>query len=80
VQQHALICLQLYIFLKRNHYRGVMLADDIHFSDAMASFWYNVVQPQERVDLTPVGHFSGSGLIDFAENVDVINSFSDSYG
>jgi hypothetical protein len=52
---------EFYAFLKRNRYRGWLFLDDIHLNTAMIRFWDSITEPKE--DLTPIGHFSGSGLV-----------------
>jgi hypothetical protein len=44
-------------------YRGHVLCDDIHLNEDMRAFWEGVTQP--KVDLTHVGHWSGTGLVAF---------------
>ena len=56
---------ELYAFLKRNGYRGWLFLDDIHLNAAMIRFWDSISDPKE--DLTPIGHFSGSGLVAIGE-------------
>ena len=51
-------------------YRGIVLLDDIRLNAEMAQFWRSCQEWAERRgyrahDLTEVGHFSGTGLIDF---------------
>jgi hypothetical protein len=54
---------EFYAFLKQNRYRGLLFIDDIHLNTAMIRFWDSIAEPKE--DLTPIGHFSGSGLVSF---------------
>jgi hypothetical protein len=58
---------EFYAFLKRNRYRGWLFLDDIHLNAAMIRFWDSITEPKE--DLTPIGHFSGSGLVAMGEPV-----------
>ena len=58
---------EFYAFLKRNRYRGWLFLDDIHLNAAMIRFWDSITEPKE--DLTPIGHFSGSGLVAMEEPV-----------
>ncbi len=55
---------EFYRFLRRNRYRGLLSLDDIHLSRAMIEFWNTIEEP--KVDLTDIGHFSGSALVDFS--------------
>ena len=56
---------QFYQFLKSNQYNGFLFLDDIHLNNAMIRFWNSITEP--KVDLTDIGHFSGSGLVDFSK-------------
>ena len=56
---------KFYAFLKENRYRGLLFLDDIHLNTAMIRFWNEIVEPKE--DITDLGHFSGSGLVTFAQ-------------
>jgi hypothetical protein len=49
--------------LKMNGYRGVMLLDDIHLNCAMIRLWEEIAEP--KTDVTDLGHYSGSGLVEF---------------
>lgn len=49
--------------LTRLRYKGIVLCDDIHLNQEMRAFWRDVALP--KMDLTPIGHFSGTGLIIF---------------
>jgi hypothetical protein len=49
--------------LMRLEYRGIVLCDDIHLNDEMKQFWESIALP--KVDLTSVGHWSGTGAILF---------------
>ncbi len=56
--------MQFYHFLKQNRYRGLLFLDDIHLNDSMERFWEAISEPKE--DLTDLGHWSGSGLVEFS--------------
>lgn len=49
--------------LEVNGYRGIVVLDDIHVNDNMNTFWNNI--SQKKIDVTNVGHFSGSGIVIF---------------
>lgn len=57
---------EFFNFLRTHDYKGLVLLDDIHVSSAMIRFWVSIDEP--RLDLTELGHFSGSGLVDFSKN------------
>lgn len=55
--------LRFYQHLQAHDYQGLLFLDDIHLNPAMESFWQNIREP--KVDLTALGHWSGSGLVAF---------------
>jgi len=57
---------QVYSFLKENHFKGLLVLDDIHLNDPMRRFWGSIDMPKE--DLTDIGHWSGTGIVDFGSN------------
>ncbi|MBF0227515.1 MAG: hypothetical protein HQK76_18875 [Desulfobacterales bacterium] len=54
---------EIYNFLKQNKYKGLLFLDDIHLNKEMVDFWKLISEP--KIDITNLGHFSGSGLVDF---------------
>jgi hypothetical protein len=54
---------EFYAFLKKNNYRGWLFLDDIHLNPAMIRFWHGITEL--KVDLTDLGHFTGSGMVAF---------------
>lgn len=63
----------MYTWLKENDYMGIIIFDDIHLGpghmgvysgSSMIDFW-NKVDPQFKIELTSVGHWSGTGLVCF---------------
>ena len=52
-----------YAFLKQNSYKGLLFLDDIHLNQAMEEFWDSITESKE--DLTDLGHWSGSGIVEF---------------
>lgn len=53
--------------LQRLEYKGIVFCDDIDLNDDMRSFWTDVTLP--KIDLTSVGHWSGTGAILFDPSV-----------
>lgn len=49
--------------LTRLQYRGIVICDDIDLNDEMRAFWKDVAHT--KMDLTPYGHWSGTGAILF---------------
>lgn len=57
--------------LKKNDYKGIVICDDIDYSDAMRDFWTAV--NYKKMDVTKYGHWSGTGIIVFDPNtIDVV--------
>jgi SAM-dependent methyltransferase len=54
---------KFYTHLKEINYKGLWFLDDIHLNPAMRAFWSSIEEPKE--DITDLGHWSGSGLVDF---------------
>lgn len=73
--------LEMYHWLKENNYKGLLFFDDIHLGpghmgttsgNSMQQFW-DKVDNKYKIDLTHVGHWSGTGLVCFQfENHDII--------
>ncbi len=53
-----------YAHLRRIGFKGLLFLDDIHFNPEMESFWQSIREPKQ--DLTHLGHWTGSGLVDFS--------------
>jgi hypothetical protein len=49
--------------LESLEYKGIVICDDIYLNDAMKEFWQSV--QQEKVDVSRVGHWTGTGIIIF---------------
>jgi len=72
---------QVYSYLKENNYQGIIIYDDIHWSVEMVDFWNKVDLPKH--DITDIGHgsgkgklgnFSGTGIIDFTNQLVITRS------
>ena len=57
--------MEFHEFFLKNNYRGVVLWDDIHLNPAMKNFWHSVQTP--KLDLTGIGHGTGTGMILYGE-------------
>jgi hypothetical protein len=55
---------EFYKFLKQNRYQGLLFLDDIHLNEPMIEFWNVITEAKE--DITDLGHWSGSGIVDFS--------------
>jgi hypothetical protein len=51
-------------------YKGIVICDDIHWFPRMKQWWNNL--KQTKYDVTQFGHGSGTGLIDFSDNLEVL--------
>ena len=61
--------IEFYSWLKTIGYKGFVICDDIWFFKEMRdNFWYKV-PADERHDLTDLGHWSGTGVINFSPTV-----------
>jgi predicted O-methyltransferase YrrM len=72
---------QVYSYLKNNDYRGILLLDDILWSDEMIGFWkkidtlkYDITDIGHGGGLGPKGNISGTGLVDFGGKVRIIKT------
>jgi predicted O-methyltransferase YrrM len=55
---------EMYMWLLKNEYKGILLLDDIYYGDGMKNFW-NIIDSKYKMDLTSVGHHTGTGLVSF---------------
>jgi predicted O-methyltransferase YrrM len=57
--------LEFVAWLRQEGYRGFVVCDDIfYFKPMRDAFWYQIPFA-EKLDLTPVGHWSGTGMVRF---------------
>lgn len=52
-----------YDFLSNSTFNGLLLLDDVYLNEAMKTFWRSITH--QKADITPVGHWSGTGLVMF---------------
>jgi hypothetical protein len=55
---------RFYSSLKENGYKGLLFLDDIYLNEPMRAFWSSISEPKE--DITDLGHWAGSGLVEFS--------------
>jgi hypothetical protein len=53
-------------YLIKIEYKGYVICDDIHINGPMKQWWDSI--KIEKYDITDVGHFSGTGVINFNED------------
>ena len=54
---------RVYNALGEDGYQGLLLLDDIYLNPIMQRFWSEI--SVEKLDATAVGHWSGTGLVQF---------------
>jgi predicted O-methyltransferase YrrM len=59
---------EFYNMLKELNYQGLIIWDDIFFFEPMRHHFWDRVPENEKIDLTHLGHFSGTGIISFQPN------------
>ena len=52
-----------YGFLSKSPFNGLLILDDVYLNEAMKTFWESITH--QKADITPVGHWSGTGLVVF---------------
>jgi len=63
---------EFYEWLKANKYQGLLFCDDIvFFKDMRDNFWFKI-PTEEKMDITAIGHWSGSGIISFRPRPDLV--------
>jgi hypothetical protein len=59
-------------WLRSENYRGLIVCDDIwYFKGMRDNFWFQVPS-SEKLDITPLGHWSGTGIISFQPRTDIL--------
>ena len=54
---------KLHTLLQRLEWKGVLMLDDIALNDEMREYWASITEP--KVNMSPVGHWSGTGMVVF---------------
>lgn len=64
--------LEFYRWLRRENYQGILVCDDIWYFKGMRDrFWYHIPS-EEKVDVTGLGHWSGTGIVHFGhQNIQI---------
>lgn len=63
---------RLFTYLKVTDWKGVAIFDDvIHEWPKLTEVWESWEHPN-KYDLTDVGHFTGTGVIDFSGNLEIV--------
>jgi hypothetical protein len=61
-----------YLKLKKIGYQGLLVCDDIWYFKEMRDKFWHLIPSNEKVDITALGHWSGTGVISFRERPDII--------
>lgn len=56
---------EFYQWLKSKNYRGLLVLDDIWYFKGMRDNFWLKVPAADKLDISPLGHFSGTGVIAF---------------
>mmetsp|Transcript_19782 Transcript_19782/g.47223 ORF Transcript_19782/g.47223 Transcript_19782/m.47223 type:complete len:238 (+) Transcript_19782:1447-2160(+) len=64
----------VYTFLHDHGFRGLLLLDDIHWTSnpAMEVLWQTVITHPNKLDLTSIGHSSGTGAVNFGGRLELL--------
>jgi len=58
-------------WLRSEKYQGLIFCDDIwYFKGMRDNFWFQIPS-SEKLDITPIGHWSGTGVISFVPRPDI---------
>lgn len=56
---------EFYQWLKANKYKGIAVFDDVHVTDLMEMNLWERIPEEYKIDVTSLGHFTGTGIIRF---------------
>jgi len=60
-----------YEFLLEIEYKGILIADDIYLKrNGDMEGWWNSIK-EKKFDLTEYGHWSGTGIVDFSNKLEI---------
>lgn len=70
---------ELMVRIHQIGFKGIMVLDDIHLNSEMRKWWSELLRDQEKfgfkaIDVTSMGHVTGTGLLDFSGRVVVSDS------
>jgi predicted O-methyltransferase YrrM len=54
---------EIYFHLKKNNYSGFIIFDDINLNKEMQNFWNVICKDEIKIEVTHLGHWSGTGII-----------------
>jgi hypothetical protein len=66
---HGIMEFEFYEWLVKHDYKGTLIFDDIlHFEKMRENLWFKIHHPN-KIDLTSIGHWSGTGVVDFSKRI-----------
>jgi hypothetical protein len=69
---------EFYNWLKDNNYKGILILDDIwYFKGMRDNLWTKISDIKH--DVTSLGHWSGTGIVDFSNSVEFENKNTDNW-
>ena len=71
--------IDMYNYLKTINYKGFVICDDVwYFKEMRDNFWYKI-DYKERFDVTELGHWSGTGIINFNSDKQFEKKYNDNW-
>jgi hypothetical protein len=64
---HGSMEYEFYLWLKERDYKGLLFCDDIHYFKGMRDNFWLRIPGSEKLDITYLGHWSGTGVVAFNE-------------
>ena len=55
--------------LLQYNFKGILVANDIFINDGMKHFWDTIPSSLKKIDVTHIGHFTGTGIVVFDPDV-----------
>lgn len=63
-------------FLAEHNWKGILILDDIHLNLEMENVWNNLITCKNKIDVTKLFHFSGTGLVNFDGDIAIVSNKS----
>jgi hypothetical protein len=57
------------IKLMQYNFKGILVAGDINLNNGMKQFWNTIPSSLKKIDVTHLGHFTGTGIVVFDPDV-----------
>jgi hypothetical protein len=62
----------MYLKLKQKGYKGIIVFDDICYFKEMRNKFWHLIPSIEKLDITALGHWSGTGVVSFLPRPDIV--------